>query len=94
MGTNSGRKQKITYRDILVEANRGDILAADGRVLSSLLRPPHGFTGSRPNRLSVQSNIDSLAICLSQFFGDRSWYSYRSELPMPASMLRIAATTP
>lgn len=29
------KAKRITYRDILVEANRGDILAADGRVLAT-----------------------------------------------------------
>lgn len=77
------KSKKITYRDIIIEANRGDILAADGRVLATSV--PHfelrmdllaaGLTDS-----VFKANIDSLAICLSRFFGDRSWYSYRSEL--------------
>lgn len=77
------KSKKITYRDIIIEANRGDILASDGRVLATSV--PHfelrmdllaaGLTDS-----VFKANIDSLALCLSHFFGDRSWYSYRSEL--------------
>lgn len=77
------KAKKITYRHLIVEANRGDILAADGRVLATSV--PYfeirmdlqaaGLTDS-----VFRANIDSLAICLSRFFGDRSWYSYRSEL--------------
>lgn len=77
------KAKKITYRDILVEANRGDILAADGRVLATSVP----YFNLRMDLLAAgltdsvfKANIDSLAICLSQFFGDRSWYSYRSEL--------------
>lgn len=77
------KSKKITYRDIIIEANRGDILASDGRVLATSV--PHfelrmdllaaGLTDSM-----FTANIDSLALSLSHFFGDRSWYSYRSEL--------------
>jgi len=77
------KAKRITYRDILVEANRGDILAADGRVLATSVP----YFDLRMDLLAAgltdsvfKANIDSLAISLSQFFGDRSWYSYRSEL--------------
>lgn len=77
------KAKKITYRDILVEANRGDILAADGRVLATSVP----YFDLRMDLLAAgltdsvfKANIDSLSICLSKFFGDRSWYSYRSEL--------------
>ncbi|HBI80385.1 MAG TPA: peptidoglycan glycosyltransferase [Bacteroidales bacterium] len=77
------KAKRITYRDILVEANRGDILAADGRVLATSVP----YFDLRMDLLAAgltdsifKANIDSLAICLSRFFGDRSWYSYRSEL--------------
>jgi len=77
------KAKKITYRDILVEANRGDILASDGRVLATSVP----YFDLRMDLLAAgltdsvfRANIDSLSICLSRFFGDRSWYSYRSEL--------------
>lgn len=73
----------ITYKDIIVTPNRGDICATDGRVLATSI--PYfdlrmdllagGVTDSVFN-----ANIDSLAICLSNFFKDRSKYSYKSEL--------------
>lgn len=73
----------ITYKDIIVTPNRGDICAADGRVLATSI--PYfdlrmdllagGVTDSVFN-----ANIDSLAICLSNFFRDRSKYAYKSEL--------------
>ncbi len=73
----------ITYKDIIVTPNRGDICATDGRVLATSI--PYfdlrmdllagGVTDSVFN-----TNIDSLAICLSNFFRDRSKYAYKSEL--------------
>lgn len=73
----------ITYKDIIVTPNRGDICATDGRVLATSI--PYfdlrmdllagGVTDSVFN-----ANIDSLAICLSNFFKDRSRYAYKSEL--------------
>ncbi|MDI3526190.1 MAG: hypothetical protein PWR03_373 [Tenuifilum sp.] len=77
------KAKKITYRDIIVEANRGDILAADGRVLATSIPYYELRMDLRAAGLTdsiFKANIDSLAICLSKFFGDRSWYSYRSEL--------------
>ncbi len=77
------KAKKITYRNIIVEANRGDILAADGRVLATSV--PYfdlrmDLMAAGLTDLVFYANIDSLSICLSRFFGDRSHYSYRSEL--------------
>jgi cell division protein FtsI (penicillin-binding protein 3) len=73
----------ITYKDITVEPIRGDICAIDGRLLATSV--PYfelridlkaaGLTNELFN-----ANIDSLAISLSNFFRDKSHYSYRSEL--------------
>lgn len=77
------KAKAITYRDIIVEPNRGDILASDGRVLATSVPYYDIRMDLAASGLSDQvffSNIDSLAICLSRFFGDRSKYAYRSEL--------------
>lgn len=77
------KAQAITYRNVMVEPSRGDILATDGRVLATSIPyfeirmdlAADGLTDKLFNE-----NIDSLSICLSRFFGDRSRYAYRSEL--------------
>ncbi|MGE0076929.1 MAG: penicillin-binding transpeptidase domain-containing protein [Bacteroidales bacterium] len=73
----------ITYKDIIVTPNRGDICATDGRVLATSIP----YFDIRMDLLAggvtdsvFKENIDSLAICLSNFFQDRSRYSYKSEL--------------
>lgn len=73
----------ITYKDITIEPNRGDICANDGRVLATSvpyfeIRMDLKATGLT-NEVFFEK-IDSLSICLSKFFGDKSSKSYRSEL--------------
>jgi len=73
----------ITYKDITIEPNRGDICSYDGRVLATSV--PYfeirmdlkaaGITNEIFNE-----KIDSLAICLSRFYGNKSSKAYRSEL--------------
>lgn len=73
----------ITYKDIIVTPNRGDIFATDGRVLATSVPYFDIRMDLQANGLNdsvFDANIDSLATCLSGFFRDRSKYSYRSEL--------------
>ncbi len=75
--------RSIAYKDIIIEPNRGDICATDGRVLATSV--PYfeirmdlkaaGLTDEIFNK-----NVDSLGICLSRMFGDKSRYAYASEL--------------
>lgn len=73
----------ITYRDITIEPNRGDICAIDGRLLATSVPYFELRMDLRAAGLSDEvfyANIDSLAIKLSQLFKDKSHYSYKSEL--------------
>jgi len=73
----------ITYKDITIEPNRGDICAGDGRVLATSvpyfeIRMDLKATGLTND--VFYEKIDSLSVCLSKFFGDKSSKAYRSEL--------------
>lgn len=73
----------LTMKDIIIEPNRGDICASDGRILASSIpfyeirmdtKCP-GLTNEVFNR-----GIDSLAYNLSKLFRDKSKSAYKSEL--------------
>lgn len=75
--------QSLTLKDITVESNRGDILAADGRLLASSvpyyeIRMDTRSTGM--DNAIFNSNIDSLAYHLSKLFRDKSSTQYKNEL--------------
>ena len=77
------RAQSISKKDITVYANRGDICAADGRLLASSipyyeLRMDFQVPGLTDKLF--KKNVDSLALCLSRFFGDKSQSSYHRQL--------------
>lgn len=73
----------ITYKDITIVPNRGDICSYDGRVLATSV--PY-FEIRMDLRAAGITNeifyekIDSLSVCLSRFYGDKSSKAYRSEL--------------
>ena len=77
------KAQTLSQRDVIVHANRGDICAADGRLLASSLPyyqlrmdfRAHGLTDS-----VFRADVDSLALCLSRFFNDKSARDYRNML--------------
>jgi cell division protein FtsI (penicillin-binding protein 3) len=73
----------ITYRDITIEPNRGDICAIDGRLLATSVPYFEIRMDLRAAGLTDElfyANIDSLSIKLSRIFRDKSHYSYKSEL--------------
>ncbi|HZJ74424.1 MAG TPA: penicillin-binding protein [Perlabentimonas sp.] len=73
----------ITYRDITIEPNRGDICANDGRLLATSVPYFEIRVDLKAAGLTDElfyANIDSLAIRLSQLFRDKSHFSYKSEL--------------
>ncbi len=75
--------QTITYKDITIEPNRGDICANDGRVLATSVPYFEIRMDLKAAGLSdeiFREKIDSLALCLSKFYGDKSPKAYRSEL--------------
>lgn len=73
----------LTIKDIVIESNRGDICAEDGRLLASSL--PHYEI-----RMDLKSealtddiffnHVDSLAICLADMFPDKTKNDYLREL--------------
>ena len=73
----------ITFKDITIEPNRGDIFSYDGRVLATSvpyfeIRMDLKAAGLTPEVFGEK--IDSLSMCLSKFYGDKSAKAYRSEL--------------
>ena len=76
-------EEKMTTKEREIEANRGNILASDGRKLACSVPSyglrmdmmAHGLTDEIFNE-----NIDSLAWCLSDFFKDKSAASYKRDL--------------
>ncbi|MCK5171644.1 MAG: transpeptidase family protein [Bacteroidales bacterium] len=75
--------QTLTLKDITIESNRGDILAADGRLLASSIpyyeiRMDTRSTGM--DEATFNSSIDSLALKLSELFRDKSAAEYKNEL--------------
>ncbi len=78
-----GRAQSVSKKDITVYANRGDICAADGRLLASSI--PYyelrmDFQAPGLSNDLFKKNVDSLALCLSNFFGDKTYSAYRRQL--------------
>lgn len=73
-------KQKKT--DIVVKPNRGNIFASDGRLMASSIPTYYVFMDTRVPALHDENgklfteNIDSLALCLSRFFGDKTKNEY------------------
>lgn len=70
-------------KDLIVVANRGDILASDGRMLASSIPSYDIHMDFRAQGLSsanFRHNVDSLSICLSKLMRDKSASAYRSRL--------------
>jgi len=80
------KAETLTLRMFDVESLRGDILAHDGRLLATSV--PYynirfdpladGLTGRY--KAAFDEGIDSLALGLSQLFGDRSKAQYKAEI--------------
>lgn len=75
--------RSITYKDITIEPSRGDICAADGRILATSV--PYFELRMDLNAAGLTNeifhkNIDSLSIKLSRFFQNKSHFAYKSEL--------------
>jgi len=74
-------KQKIT--DIIVKPKRGNIFAADGRLLASSIPTYYVYMDLRVPALQLEGgklfreNIDSLSIGLAQFFGEKTAGGYK-----------------
>lgn len=76
-----GRSAVYSFKDFIVPPNRGDICAEDGRPLSSSI--PYytvRFDGVMVKDSVFKRDIDSLALCLSAFFGDQSKAAYKNKI--------------
>jgi len=77
------RAREQSLRDIIIEPNRGDILAANDRVLA--ISVPYyeirmDFRARGLTEKRFLSGVDSLSICLASLFRDKSSREYRKEL--------------
>ncbi|MBK3516464.1 penicillin-binding protein [Carboxylicivirga marina] len=75
--------EKHNNKDIVIDANRGDILASDFRKLACSVPTYRIYMDMRAHGLSDEvfdGNIDSLSYLLSRFFGDRSKASFKTGL--------------
>jgi len=72
--------------DIKVKPNRGNIFACDGRLMASTLPTYNIYMDTRVPALHedggklFDENIDSLALCLSAYFGDQTKDQYKLQL--------------
>jgi cell division protein FtsI (penicillin-binding protein 3) len=75
--------EEHTNKDIVIDANRGDILAADYRKLACSVPTYRIHMDMRAHGLTDEvfnANVDSLSYLLSRFYGDRSQAAFKSEL--------------
>ena len=72
--------------NIVVKPNRGNIYACDGRLMASSIPTYYVYMDLRVPALHekggklFKNNIDSLSICLSGYFRDKSAYEYKALL--------------
>lgn len=77
------KAQQLRLRDIIIESNRGDILAEDGRLLATSIPYYEIRMDTRSTGMSTETfvnGIDSLAYCLSNLFKDKSTTEYRETI--------------
>lgn len=71
----------VPVKPVAIEPNRGDIWAADGRILATSV--PYyelRFDPIAVDKKVFNAEVDSLALCLSQFFKDGSKAYYKEKL--------------
>ena len=77
------KAQVLSLKDITIEANRGDILDADGRLLASSVPFYEIRMDTRSSGMDshmFNTKIDSLALCLSRLFRDKPASEYKAEI--------------
>ncbi|WP_430810387.1 MULTISPECIES: penicillin-binding transpeptidase domain-containing protein [unclassified Carboxylicivirga] len=75
--------EEHTNKDIVIDANRGDILATDNRKLACSVPSYRIYMDMRAHGLTDEvfnANIDSLALMLSRFYGDRTSTAFKRDL--------------
>ena len=79
------KASELTQKDIIIEPQRGDIYSGNGKVLASSVPFYEVRFDSKAEGLTkevFQKNVDSLALCLSQLFGDKTSNDYKADLRM------------
>lgn len=74
---------KYSYRTEVVEGARGNIYSDDGRLLATSIPYYELRMDMAAGGLTAElfnANIDSLSLCLAQFFGDKPSTEYKTEL--------------
>ncbi|MDP4210446.1 MAG: penicillin-binding protein [Bacteroidota bacterium] len=77
------KAKAITLKDITISPNRGDILATDGRLLASSIPFYEIRMDLKARGLEkevFQENLDSLSLCLSKLFKDKSSNAYKKDM--------------
>ena len=76
-------KKKNSLRDIIIQPNRGDILATDGRLLATSLPSYEIRMDTRAAGLTddiFNAGIDSLALCLSKLLKNKPASMYKQDI--------------
>lgn len=76
---------KLKVADVILEADRGSILSDDGRKLACSVPGYRIYMDTKAKGLTsdvFRHNVDSLALCLSRLFRDKSAAAYRNDLIM------------
>ncbi|UCG28286.1 MAG: penicillin-binding protein 2, partial [Bacteroidales bacterium] len=79
----AAKAETLTLKDFMIQPNRGDIYASDNRLLASSVPFYEVRMDPNSNALSTQlfnQKIDSLALCLSRLFRDKSKEEYKREI--------------
>ncbi len=74
---------ELTQKEMLIEPDRGDICAADGRILATSVPYYEVRMDMRCPEVSnhmFNQKIDSLSLCLSRLFGDKPASEYKRQM--------------
>ncbi len=77
------KANELSQKDIIIEPQRGDIYSGNGKVLASSVPFYEIRFDARVEGLTKEifrKNVDSLSLCLSQLFNDKTSEEYRSDL--------------
>lgn len=77
------KSERISFKDVVIEPNRGDIYSIEGRLLSTSVPYYEIRMDLNSNAMDPElfyNNIDSLALCLSQLFKDKNASEYKRKL--------------
>jgi cell division protein FtsI (penicillin-binding protein 3) len=77
------KTKKLTLKNFTIDPSRGDILDTEGRLLATSIPSYEIRMDMKARGLTKQAfreNVDSLALCLSKLFGDKSKSAYKGEL--------------